>query len=773
MSEHRKWPTRRPQLQLESMDDRINPASLNPVSFNPYRIILEAPATTSPSTVIQQIQQVRGTAGAESLGQGLYRVNLGPGFTIASAQTQLTRLPGVQYVQPDYKIQLNQVPNAPRFADQWGLRNTGQSGGTAGADINAAAAWNVSTGTRQTIVAVIDTGVDYRHPDLAPNMWVNPREVAGNGKDDDGNGFVDDIYGANFMDNNGDPMDDYHHGTHVAGIIGAVGNNGIGVSGVNWNTRIMALKFMSANGGGFTSDAVRAVNYAVANGAKVINTSWGGAPYDNALVSAIKNARNSGVIVVASAGNDGKNADTDPFYPGSYSTVSDNVVSVAATDDRDQMPGYSNFGRNSVLLAAPGDNILSTFPNNSYSYLSGTSMATPMVSGALSLLWDARPDWSYQQVLAKLRTSVDTLPSLSGKTITGGRLDLAKLLDAPTVSPPAPPVTPPTTPPVTPLPPASTDRTPPRVVSAAFSGPRADTFDRVLLNLSEAMNLASLNSAITVMGPAGRLSISAILPLAGSNNSRFTLMLSRTQTSTGQYSLQVAATARDLAGNSLDQNNNGIGGQSGDLFTLTSRLGTTTSPPVTPPVTPPVSPPPVTPPTAPPSSTSRLNYSLLGGSRTILDRRTTRVDFLVTQNVRISDISLTLNISHARTSDLSIRLLAPDGTTISLFNRRGGSNLTNITFEDRATRTLSQGAAPFSGSFKPEQALSALTGKLAQGAWSLQIFDLVDGVSGTLNSANLSIGTNSSISTTTSQLNMAPPVEDAIRNGRPDIISLG
>ena len=754
MSDRRNGPTRQVLLNLEQVEDRLTPAT----AFDPYRVLFQAPVATPTATVIEQVRQVRGTAGVEPLGAGLYRVKLGPGFTIQSAQLQLPKLNGISQVQPDYKVQLNQLPSDPRIGEQWGLRNTTSPN----ADINASQAWTVSTGTRQTIVAVLDTGVDYTHPDLAANMWVNPREVPGNNADDDGNGFVDDIHGYNFMENNGNPMDDLHHGTHVAGIIGAVGNNGIGISGVNQNTRIMALRFIGANGGGFTSDAVRAINYAVANGAKVINTSWGGAPYDNALVTAIQSARNAGVIIVGSAGNDGNNVDINPFYPGSYSTVSDNVISVAATTITDQIPSYSNFGANSVLLAAPGDNILSTFPNNGYSYLSGTSMAAPFVTGAISLLRDVRPDWSYQQVIAKLRTSVDTLPSLAGKTVTGGRLDLAKLLDAPAVAPP--PVTPPVTPPPPPAP--TGDTTPPRVLSAAFSGPRTGTIDRLTLNFSEAMNVNTLASGITVSGPGGKIGISAMLPVAGSNNSRFTLMLSRAQTASGRYQVVVGTVVTDVSGNKLDQNNNGIGGQTADTFTLSTTLGTPTSPPVVPP-TPPVVPPPPTTSTAP-----RVNYSVLGGAKAIQDRRTTRVEFMVTQNTKVTDITLSLNISHARTTDLNMRLIAPDGRVVTLFNRRAGSNLTNTTFDDKATKTLAQASGPFTGSVKPEQALGLFAGANTQGLWVLQIFDLADGTSGTLNSATLSIGLTNTAANVSSSLNVAPPLQDALTKGRPDQIAL-
>src|SRR5262245_4496323 len=212
----------------------------------------------------------------ERIGDGLFAAKLSPGVTVPAALTYFQAQSWVRYATPDYTVSVTRTPNDTSFTSQWGLNNTGQSGGTVGADIHAAAAWNVTVGSGRTIVAVIDTGVDYTHPDLAANMWRNPREIPGNGRDDDGDGFVDDVYGWDFANNDNSPMDDNGHGTHVAGIIGAVGNNGTGVSGVNWNVQIMALKFLDSTGSGLLSNAIKALNFAVAHGAKVSNNSYGG-----------------------------------------------------------------------------------------------------------------------------------------------------------------------------------------------------------------------------------------------------------------------------------------------------------------------------------------------------------------------------------------------------------------------------------------------------------------------------------------------------------------
>jgi subtilisin family serine protease len=343
----------------------------------------------------------------------------------------------VEFVEPNYVLKHFRTPNDPAFDRLWGLDNTGQLGGTPGADVNATSAWDVATGGNVT-VAVVDTGIDYTHPDLSRNMWRNPAELP-NGADDDNNGFVDDIYGADFKNDDADPNDDSSHGTHVAGIIGAEGNNGIGGVGVDWNVHLMALKFLDNNGSGNTANAAEAIDYAVKAGARVINASWGGPAFSFALYKAIRNAGNQGVLVVAAAGNEGANSDSEPEYPASYDLP--NVISVAATDAGDGLVDFSNYGARSVDLAAPGDDIYSTVPKfanpSGYAYFSGTSMATPFVSGAAALYLAHAPSATTTQVRDALLGSVDRLPSLAGKTVTGGRLNVGRALGA-GEAPPAP-----------------------------------------------------------------------------------------------------------------------------------------------------------------------------------------------------------------------------------------------------------------------------------------------------------------------------------------------
>ncbi len=333
----------------------------------------------------------------------------------------------VEYVENDLIYQTQSYPSDAFFTSLWGLHNTGQNGGTADADIDALEAWQLVTGGPQVIVGVIDTGVDYTHNDLAQNIWTNPGEISGNGIDDDGNGFVDDIHGYDFVNNDGDPMDDHGHGTHVAGTIAGVGDNANGVTGVNWSSSVMALKFLSGSGSGSSSDAVRAVNYATmmrtqfGENVRVTNNSWGGGGRYAPLESAIQSSRQADMLFIAAAGNSGDNTDQTPHYPSTYNQA--NIISVAATDRNDELASFSNYGRNTVDLAAPGVSILSTVPNGGYANFSGTSMAAPHVAGVAALAWSAVPNADYAQIRDAIYAGVDQIAGLSGLVATDGRLN--------------------------------------------------------------------------------------------------------------------------------------------------------------------------------------------------------------------------------------------------------------------------------------------------------------------------------------------------------------
>jgi len=355
----------------------------------------------------------------------------GEGEQLLKEAARWSKEPGVLYAEPDYVVSADATrPNDPLFGSLWGLDNTGQTGGTPGADIGATTAWDIARGSSQVVIAVIDSGVDYRHVDLAANIWVNAGEIAGDGIDNDGNGFIDDLHGIDTANDDSDPNDDAGHGTHVAGTIGAVGNNGVGVAGVNWNVQIMPLKFLSALGTGFTSDAIAAIDYMTLMktqfGVNLVasNNSWSGGAYSQALYDAIAASTDAGVLFVAAAGNSGSNSDQFAEYPAAYDLPG--IISVAATDASDALADFSNFGENTVDIAAPGVGILSTTPDNTYNTYSGTSMAAPHVTGVAALLKNLSPELTPEEIKAALMATADQRPGLADKVASGGRLNAAR-----------------------------------------------------------------------------------------------------------------------------------------------------------------------------------------------------------------------------------------------------------------------------------------------------------------------------------------------------------
>ncbi len=423
----------------------------------PQQVLVKFRTTTNSLSRSKSLRAAGlGRSSEFALVPGLSVATVGASQTTAQAIASLQSDPNVLYVEPDYVVTTNAIPDDTRFAFQYALDNTGQTGGTPDADIDAPEAWDIETGKR-VVIAVIDTGVDYSHEDLSGNIWVNTGEVPGNGIDDDGNGFVDDVRGWDFRDNDNDPMDENDHGTHVAGIIAAMGNNRVGIAGVNWSAQIMPLKFMDAQGRGTTSDAIRALDYAVRMGARVSSNSWGGGGFSRALFDAISAVSASRHIFVAAAGNDGTNNDVTPHYPSGFDL--NNIVSVAATGENDQLASFSNFGSTSVDLGAPGVSILSTLPGNRYRNLSGTSMAAPFVSGVVSLILARNDSLAVADVKAAILDNVDAVPALQGITTSGGRLNAFKALSsvaasgtgtspapAPTTTPAPAPATPPPAP---------------------------------------------------------------------------------------------------------------------------------------------------------------------------------------------------------------------------------------------------------------------------------------------------------------------------------------
>ncbi len=395
-----------------------------------------------------------------SLGEGFFSL-IAPGADPQLVVDWASQTPGVLAIEPDFIIDAppatgssgsdpgtgtSSIPNDPGYPLQW-----------APPIMQAPTAWNITTGARIVVVAVLDSGLDLSHPDLIANTWKNPRELATNGIDDEKNGFVDDVYGWNFLTNTNNVQDNYGHGTHVSGIIGAVGNNGVGITGLGWQVALMPLKILGDNGVGTVSAALAAMSYVTMmrrdfeTNIVVTNNSWGASTGASVVMrDAIAAMGDIGITFVAAAGNNGSNNDIVPRYPSSYDVP--NVIAVAASDQADTLSSFSNFGPTTVDLAAPGSLIYSTLSGSTYGYLSGTSMAAPQVAGAIALLNAGKPGLTVAQTRAAILSSTDVIPSMVGKTVTGGRLNINGAMVALGLTPVVPPVPPPPAPPPTPAP---------------------------------------------------------------------------------------------------------------------------------------------------------------------------------------------------------------------------------------------------------------------------------------------------------------------------------
>jgi hypothetical protein len=360
---------------------------------------------------------------------GWQHVILPEGMRVDEAVRRYKEESSVAEAQPNFIYRINLMPNDPQIGSLYGMMK-----------INAPTAWNTTTGSSSIVVVDIDTGIDYNHEDLAANVWTNPGEIAGNGIDDDANGYVDDIHGYDFNNMDSDPFDGNDHGSHTGGTIGAVGNNGKGVAGVNWNVKVIALKTHTDIVGASTSVMViSAFNYATMMknrgvDIRATSNSYGGPPeagsYDQALKDAIDATGRADILNVFAAGNDDFNNDLTPTYPGSYNSPS--ILAVAASDSNDNKASFSSYGLTAVDVAAPGVGILSTVPGG-YASFSGTSMATPHTAGAAALLASAHPALSAASLKATLMNTVDVLPQWNGVTVTGGRINVANAIQNPTV----------------------------------------------------------------------------------------------------------------------------------------------------------------------------------------------------------------------------------------------------------------------------------------------------------------------------------------------------
>jgi len=401
----------------------INSSALQVQSERPTKLLVrlkkEQNGVVSSRAVKEKnlTQQLPNSIELELITEDLYSIRFENADDAERYAADLKLNPAVKLVEADSKVYATFTPNDVMFSRQWQHQA-----------LQSSAAWDITQGSENITVAVVDTGIDYNHEDLSANMWKNSKEIPNNGIDDDGNGFIDDVYGWNFINNSNQVISDdqYGHGTHVAGIIGAVANNSVGGAGVSPKVRLMALKFLDSTGSGDTSNAVKGIYYAIKQGAKVINASWGGTDPSDALQQAINDARAAGVLVVVAAGNDGANNDTTASYPAN----NDNVFSVASTNCSDSMSSFSNYSATKVHIGAPGEQIISTIINNQYGSLSGTSMATPMVSGVAALVLAAHPGLTPAQVQAQIMANSDVIPALQGKVASNGRLNAYKVLKA-------------------------------------------------------------------------------------------------------------------------------------------------------------------------------------------------------------------------------------------------------------------------------------------------------------------------------------------------------
>jgi parallel beta-helix repeat protein len=400
-----------------------------------------------PETSAAQIDEVARKHGGQVLRKmsapNLYLVEF-PGAGIDAVpkgiQALVQESNAVVNAEPNFIGQaLDTLPTDAMFSGQWALQNTGQNGGTAGADIHAPGAWDISRGNTNVLVAVLDTGIDYNHPDLAANIWINPGEagiLSTNALDDDGNGYTNDFRGWNFVSTTNNAMDGNGHGTHCAGIIGAVGNNGLGVAGVCWNVSLVGLEVIGGGEDVPLAETIEAIDYAGKIGARVLSISLGWRDYSTNLFTTIQSAATKNILVVAAAGNDGCNNDritsSGPIYPASYSNA--NIIAVASSTHNDELSYFSNYGSNSVDIVAPGSDIFSCWPSNltsdgrAYLEKSGTSMACPYVAGCAALLLAHNPSLTFAEVKSALMNSVDTNAAFAGKVVSNGRLNVNRAI---------------------------------------------------------------------------------------------------------------------------------------------------------------------------------------------------------------------------------------------------------------------------------------------------------------------------------------------------------
>lgn len=626
---------------------------------------------------------------------GLCLVILPPGQTVQQALQSYNGTPGILYAEPNNVREFEPTfPNDPRFSELWGMLNTGQTGGTPGADIHAAQAWDLNIGTRQVIVAVVDSGMDYAHPDLTNNVWTNLGEIPANGVDDDGNGYVDDVHGYDFSDDDPEPDDEVGHGTHCAGTIGAEGNNNIGVAGVCWQVRLMAVKIGGLYGIS-TADAIAGIQYATLMGANVMNASWGGGYYTQAEKDAIDAAGAVNIVFVAAAGNSASDNDIIPHYPSSY--ASPNIIAVMSTDHNDIRSGFSCYGLTSVDLAAPGTDILSCQPGGGYQLMSGTSMSTPHVTGACALLFSAYPTLSVAQVKQALMSTVD--PVVPGLCVSGGRFNMFRALTS--LLPGSPLV-------------LQTNYLSGGNGNGIIDFNECNNLDVVLTNLG--------NTTVTGV----RASLSTTTPgVAIAQATSAYPDFPPGSVGTNYIPFKVSTTPSFVCGTPIEFSIVVKSDQNVAVYQFSLPTGVPGTPfrfnndsPV------------------PIPSPGRASSSIL----------VSNIPFAVNK------VSVSLFVQAFEDYYLKLELIAPDGTTnvLSSENTLFGENFglacspdsQRTTFDDQATIPIASGVAPYVGSFRPAQPLSIFTGKSGtnvNGLWQLRVTDSGGFSAGSIQCWSLSI----------------------------------
>lgn len=618
--------------------------------------------------------------------------------------SQLSGLPGFKYVEPNFVFARPQaIPNDPTYSQQWAWNK-----------INAPAAWDVTTGSSDIVVAVLDTGAQITHPDLSANIFVNPFETPGNGIDDDGNGFIDDVRGWNFG-NNTPTVDTDRHGTHVAGTIGAVGNNSIGVTGLNWSVKVLPLDIFPDN---YTSSSYYIAALAYLNGLKLrgvnvvaSNNSYGSlGGTSTAVKEAIRSNANQNILFVAAAGNDGQNVSSSGFSPATNGEP--NSIAVAASTSTDARASFSNWGTN-VDIAAPGQNIRSTTPTNSYGDLSGTSMASPHVAGLVALAYSLVPNASYHQIKQAILDGGDPVNWALTPTATNKRINAAGTINIVRTHVSGK---------------AFLDHNRDGIQQTGESPLRGwkvfhDANNNGIRDASEPYANIQPNGQYDLIVPAGSQRIrlenqSGYTLTLGSSGYTFTL---NQYDSSDGIDFAVAPNNTGVIEGLVfvDANGNGIrdAGESplagSTVFLDVNNSGTLE-----------------------PASVFHAPDTPLG----IPDMRTITSNLYVVRSGTISDVNVTLHITHPYVNDLQVTLIHPDGTRVRLVNNNGGSgdNFNNTVFNDQASTPITSGSAPFSGSFRPIDPLSSLNGKPATGGWQLEIVDGGASDIGVLNGWSLS-----------------------------------